>query len=308
VEIATRVDVLNDKAFGEVGPYEKLRGKAYFAVDPTNPRNQDIADIELAPRNAEGKVEFSADLFILKPKDPARGNGLVFFDVINRGNFRLLSTFSGGAPAGDPTSEAHFGNASLLNEGYTLVAVGWQFDVADELIGLQAWDKGRMGALLHTSIDGTRDLQDAPKVRNYYSAGSRHGSGTVPAGDGGGQFPNNTLAYTWAERGLMAALDAWARLDVEPPPSAHPRLADGTMIPHHELRFPAVPGVQWPTHVPGGYRVDVETSLSPLPFLLSQLDEDGNELGGIRLPEQRVPLATMTGWQFRSERLGAPTP
>jgi len=171
--------------------------------------------------------------------------------------------------------------------------------------GSEYWDKGRMGALLHTSIDGTRDLPDAPNVRNYYIAGSRHGSGTVPAGDGGGQFPNNTLAYTWAERGLMAALDAWARLDVEPPPSAHPRLADGTMIPHHELRFPAVPGVQWPTHVPGGYRVDVETALSPLPFLLSQLDEDGNELGGIRLPEQRVPLATMTGWQFRSERLGA---
>jgi hypothetical protein len=62
VEIASRVDVLNGKAFGDVGPYEKLHGKAYFAVDPKNPRNQVIADIDLAPRNRDGKVEFSADL------------------------------------------------------------------------------------------------------------------------------------------------------------------------------------------------------------------------------------------------------
>ena len=89
VEITRRVDVLNGKAFGDVGPYEKLHGKAYFAIDPQHPRNQVIADIGLAPRNREGKVEFSADLFILKPKDSARGNGVVFFDVVNRGSFRF---------------------------------------------------------------------------------------------------------------------------------------------------------------------------------------------------------------------------
>ena len=81
---------------------------------------------------------FSADLFILKPKDPARGNGVVFFDVVNRGRFRLLSTFSDATAADDPTTEAHFGDASLLTQGYTLVAVGWQFDVPEELIGVQA--------------------------------------------------------------------------------------------------------------------------------------------------------------------------
>src|SRR5262245_47816785 len=138
VEITRRVDVLNGKAFGAVGPYEKLHGKAYFAVDPANPRNQVIADINLAPRNREGKVEFSADLFILKPKDPSRGNGVVFFDVVNRGRFRLLSTFNAAEAADDPTVEAHFGDASLLVEGFTLVAVGWQFDVEEELIGLDA--------------------------------------------------------------------------------------------------------------------------------------------------------------------------
>jgi hypothetical protein len=64
--------------------------------------------------------------------------------------------------------------------------------------------------------------------------------------------------------------------------------------------------VLWPTHVPGGYRWDVATPLSALPFLLSRVDIDGNEIGGIRMPEQAVPLATLTGWQFRNERIGAP--
>ena len=130
--------MLNGKSFGNVGPYEKLWGTAHFAVDPSNPRNRVIADIDLAPRNREGKIEFSADLFILRPKDPKRGNGVVFFDVINRGRFRLLSTFSDAEAADDPTTEAHFGDQSLLLQGYTLVAVGWQFDVEDELIGFKA--------------------------------------------------------------------------------------------------------------------------------------------------------------------------
>jgi hypothetical protein len=172
--------------------------------------------------------------------------------------------------------------------------------------GSEYWDKGRLGALRHTSIDGTEDSSDAPNVRMYYIAGSRHGSGTVPATDGGGQFRNNTLDYDWAQRGLMAALDAWVREGKEPPPSRHPRLADGTLVPHHTLSFPAVPGVRWPTQVPGGYRWDVETPVSAMPFLLSQVDADGNEIGGLRLPEQAVPLATMTGWQFRGVQMGAP--
>ena len=172
--------------------------------------------------------------------------------------------------------------------------------------GSEYWDKGRLGALRHASVDGTADLPDAPNVRVYYVAGSRHGSGTVPATDGGGQFKNNPLNYTWAERALMEALDGWAREGKEPPESRHPRFADGTMVHHHQLKFPAVPGVQWPTNVPGGYRWDVDTPVSAMPFLLSQVDADGNETGGIRLPEQDVPLGTMTGWQFRSERIGAP--
>jgi hypothetical protein len=175
------------------------------------------------------------------------------------------------------------------------------FDSASEY-----WDKGRLAALRHASIDGTEDQADAANVRVYSVAGSRHGSGSVPATDGGGQFKNNTLNYEWLPRGLLKALDAWVRNGTEPPASRHPRFSDGTLVAHQDLRFPAVPGVLWPTHVPGGYRWDVATPLSALPFLLSRVDIDGNEIGGIRMPEQAVPLATLTGWQFRNERIGAP--
>src|SRR4029077_19098086 len=122
----------------------------------------------------------------------------------------------------------------------------------------------------------------------------------------GGQFKNNTLNYDWAQRGLLAALDAWVREGKEPPASRHPRFADGTLVARDDLRFPAIPGVQWPMQVPGGYRYDVESPMSALPFLVSQVDADGNEIGGIRLPEQAVPLATTTGWLFRGEAIGAP--
>src|SRR5712692_4749751 len=120
VEIQRREDVLGGKSFGNVGPYEKLVGKVYFAVDPDNPHNTIIVDLDKAAKNAQGKVEFSSDLYIIKPKDPSRGNGVVFFDIVNRGNKQLLRSFSRGGGSADPTKEADFGDGYLLNQGYTL--------------------------------------------------------------------------------------------------------------------------------------------------------------------------------------------
>ena len=546
VDIQRREDVLGGKSFGKVGPYEKLVGKVYVAVDPDNPHNKIIVDLDKAPKNAQGKVEFSSDLYIIKPKDPSRGNGVVFFDIVNRGNKQLLRSFSRGGGSADPTSEADFGDAYLLNQGYTLVAVGWQFDVGKGrgLVGLNApiatdhgkpitgwvrmwfisdkatlsysyvggyntrayspldlnnpqyrlteregifapsrliprdqwqfahdengtvvpdpnsiylksgmkagltyevayetqnppvaglglaairdmasalkndpgaiapgryaymygasqtgrlirhiiyegftideqgrkafdgafvqtgatgigsfnerfaqpnelgsftqtkfpilyktttdpitgrqdglgaripaglepkimlvdsaseyWDRGRLSALRHTSLDGREDAEDAPNVRVFMFAGTRHGAGSFPPADSGGQFKENTNDYRWGQRGLLAALDAWVRQGTPPPESRHPRLSDLTLVAREDLKFPPIPGVQWPTNVPGGYRGDLPGPYSALPFLVSKVDADGNDLGGIRLPEQAVPLATLTGWQFRSERIGAP--
>ena len=71
IEVKSRADVLAGQAFGAAGPYEKLSGTIYFAVDPRNTANQIIADIDKAPKNAAGKVEFSSDFYLIKPKDPA---------------------------------------------------------------------------------------------------------------------------------------------------------------------------------------------------------------------------------------------
>jgi len=125
IEISSRSDVLDGKSFGEAGAYEQLVGKAFFAVDTRHPRNRIIVDLDKAPRNAKGLVEFSADLSILKPKDPSRGNGVLFFDIINRGNSVLLGTFNRGEGA------TPLGDEFLMREGYTLVTVGWETDVAE---------------------------------------------------------------------------------------------------------------------------------------------------------------------------------
>ena len=74
-------------------------GKVDFALDPTLPQNRGIVDLALAPRNARGKVEFSADFYLLKPVDPARGNGRLFYEAGNRGTKRILSTFQNAANA-----------------------------------------------------------------------------------------------------------------------------------------------------------------------------------------------------------------
>jgi len=547
VEIRSTTDALGGRTFGSAGPYELLKGTIFFAVDPANPRNRVIADLDKAPKNAQGRVEFSSDLFIIRPKDRSKGNGVLFFDVVNRGNKSLLSVFSRGSRATDFTTESEFGDAWLLRQGYTLVFVGWQFDIAagKTLTGFTApiatengapikgwvrmpfipaaplasfaygggyntvnylpvnaqdrsyrltvregtfapsrlvprddwqfarvangvavpdpasialkggfqpgftyelayetqnppvaglgmaairdaasafrygsnqpaagtlaylygasqtgrlirhmihegftideagrkvfdaafiqtgavgvgsfnerfaqpnelgpftqtkfpflykttvdpvtgredglgaripagmepklflvdssseyWDRGRVAAMRHTAMDGSSDLDDAVNVRQYHLAGTKHGAGAFPAADNGGQFGENTNDYRWAQRGLMAALDAWARQGVEPPPSTHPNLKEGTLVAHRDFRFPAVPGVTQPSFVPGGYRADVPAPYAALPFLLPKVDADGSEVAGIRLPIVSVPLGTLTGWNFRSAKIGAPT-
>src|SRR5579872_4073292 len=124
VEISRRQDVLGGKAFGTVGAYEKLVGKVYYAVAPENPHNRIIADLDKAPRNSQGKVEFSADVDILRPKDAARGNGVLLFDLVNRGRMQLLNIFNHATTSADPATGAEFGDGFLLRQGYTRGFIG----------------------------------------------------------------------------------------------------------------------------------------------------------------------------------------
>jgi hypothetical protein len=548
VEITSKQDVLGGKTFGTVGAYEKLKGKVYFAIDPTNAHNKIIADLDKAPKDAQGKVEFSADIFIIRPKDPSHANGSIIFDIPNRGHKGVLSSFNRAKGSNDPTTEEEFGDGFLMRLGYTIVSPGWEFDIpkapdlvlltapvatdngktitgwlpthpwfipnkkvdsynyasgeftpayppldpknpeyrlterpalvsfprlipredwqfarmengqvvpdvnwvtmkggfkpgmvyelayessnppvagvgfaavrdlasaikygtdpivkgsyvytfgssqvgrwqrqliyegftideqgrkaidalfiqtggtgvgsfnerwaqADELgsytqtkfpiryetttdpitgkrdglgakipAGLEPkvlevdteseyYDRGRVDSLRHTSMDGSMDLPDPPNVRIFLLAGARHGSGTWPPTQvESQQLEMDPLEYRFAQRALLEDLDVWVKKGVAAPPSLHPLVSDHTAVPLTELRFPNVPGIQWPIHVPGGFRSDlIAGPTSVLPFLLPQVDKDGNVTSGLRLPEQSVPLGTYGGWAFRSESYG----
>ena len=146
LEIVRREVVLNGKAFGAVGPYEKLVGTVHFALDPALPANAGIVDLTLAPRNPRGLVEFSADFYLLKPVDPAKGNGRLFYEAGNRGTKRILPVFQRATGSADPSTAAEYGNGALMEQGYTLLWMGWQWDVPEGRMRMQipiATDQGR---------------------------------------------------------------------------------------------------------------------------------------------------------------------
>ena len=89
----TRIDIVTRTDVGSSG-YEKIVGTLHFAVDPRDPRNRVVADLEQAPRNAAGLVEFSADVYLLRPRDATRGNGAALVEVSNRGSRGLLREFN----------------------------------------------------------------------------------------------------------------------------------------------------------------------------------------------------------------------
>ena len=115
--------------FGVTGAYEKLVGKAYGEVDPKSPLNKIIVDLDKAPRNSRGKVEYWTDIFILKPVDTSRGNGKIFYDAPNRGSKRILMFLNDAPENNDPSTLKDAGNGFLMRQGYTIVWSGWQGDL-----------------------------------------------------------------------------------------------------------------------------------------------------------------------------------
>lgn len=130
VEVIHRAAVLNGRAWGKSGPYEKISCRMYFAVDPKNPHNRQIVDLEKAPRNSNGEVQFSADLYVLRPI--SGGNGSLLLEIPNRGGKGLLAIVEGATAATDPNTAEEFGDGYLMSQGYTIAWLGWQWDVHDE--------------------------------------------------------------------------------------------------------------------------------------------------------------------------------
>jgi hypothetical protein len=552
IEVKSRGD-LSPQPAGAAGPYERLTGIIYFAVDPANPVNQIITDIDKAPRNAKGLVEFSSDFELLKPTDPARGNGTILYEVSNRGGRGMVNFFNrGGAERG--------GDEFLFAQGFTLMWIGWQFDVplgperlrvyapiaknadgsaitglvrsdfvvsqpateaslADRghqaypvsnpndaanvmtvrdsvegtrrIVPREQWQFtadgksvrlaagfepkqiyevvyraqdppvvgvgpaavrdaiskikytgapelglapgavkrsiafgisqsgrflrtflyygfnedeshrkvfdgmmphvagggrgsfnhrfaqpsrdahpfinffyptdifpftdaeqtdpatgvtdgllthatkpafqprifytnssyeywGRSASLYHTTIDGTKDARLPSNVRGYLLSAGQHGVAGFPPTRSIGQQLNNPLDYRWAMRALLVAMNTWVTDGTAPPPSALPRVDNGTLVAPDKMKFPKLPSVNVATVPHKAYRADYGPDFitkgivvneppaiaAAFPILVPQVDADGNELAGIKMPELTVPVATYTGWNLFNEKSG----
>ena len=130
-EVLQSAPAFEGRSFGSVGSYVKITARATIAVDPGDPRNAVIADIDRAPRNAQGRVEATSDVVILRPADASRGNGTLLLDVPNRGRKLAPQLFDDaqqpGANVADKATDAGLGFTHA--EGYTMVWVGWQADI-----------------------------------------------------------------------------------------------------------------------------------------------------------------------------------
>lgn len=179
---------------------------------------------------------------------------------------------------------------------------------------------GRAASLIHITADGKHDAAISPGTRIYFMAGVQHFPRNLPLSKQGTQYDINVADHRPIQRALLADLEAWVKDGVAPPPSAYPHLSEGQLTGLEGLKFPALAGVTTPQHPRIARRLDFgpefETQgiilqapprvLGAFPLLVPQTDADGIDLGGIRLPEVAVPLATLTGWNLRTAQRGAP--
>ncbi|MGY8959872.1 MAG: alpha/beta hydrolase domain-containing protein, partial [Alphaproteobacteria bacterium] len=143
----TQSPVYDGRVFGDVGAYERLSGYVIGAVDPADPRNAGIVNLDKAPRNSDGLVEYKSDLCILRPVDAAKNNGWLFHEILNRGSKRVISRANSGPAINTMEAPEDAGTGFLMNEGYTMVWTGWQDDIDR--------DEGRMCADYPIAADAT---------------------------------------------------------------------------------------------------------------------------------------------------------
>lgn len=135
IEVNDRAPFAEGASYGRSGVYEILNGRLHFELDPKDPANARIVDLALAPVNERGRVEFWSDFTLLKPVDPAKGNGTLLYDVHNRGNKLALWTFNEGVRTNTPAGPEHAGNGFLMREGYSVLWTGWSGEIQDDGTG-----------------------------------------------------------------------------------------------------------------------------------------------------------------------------
>ena len=168
----------------------------------------------------------------------------------------------------------------------------------------------RAGSLTHTKEDASADAPLASTSRLYFLSGTPHAAGPLPLARQQTRYALNFAEQRWVLRALLDDLDRWITSATEPPPSRHPTLARRELVAREAVRFPTIPSLPFPDYMPGVWRMDYgadyaiqrvittepPTLGAPYPVLVPQVDADGNDKGGIALPEVAVPLGTYTGW------------
>ena len=170
---------------------------------------------------------------------------------------------------------------------------------------------GRAASLIHTQ-------PAASDTRIYFITGAQHGAGHFPPSTTEAKYPSNPLDYRYVMRALLTAMNRWLIDGTEPPTSSYP--ADDQLTTPAKLKFPAIPGVKPPARAHTAYHVDYGPQFRTAGLItkeppvigkafharVPEVDADGNETSGIRLPELVHPLGTYTGWNYRRENIGAP--
>jgi len=208
---------------------------------------------------------------------------------------------------------------SVIGQSDGLLGVCDRDDVTPKVFytntSTEYWNRG--ASLTHTDILGQKDADVHPLVRIYHFASTQHGPGDVPV-NASVDLPPNPVNFRYGLRALLVALDEWVRDGVTPPQSCYGKIADGTLVALPEVKWPKIPDMPIPKRIRQPMRlnwgdrwsegiIDLEPAEmgKPYPVLLPQVDEDGNELLGIRMPDVAVPLGTFTGWRYRTPAMGA---
>jgi len=179
----------------------------------------------------------------------------------------------------------------------------------------------RAGSLTHTTDDGQSDAPLAANSRLYFLAGTAHSSGPQPQRRGerfrGYRYGINFAEQRWVLRALLLDLDAWLTSDTPPPPSRYPTLDRTDLVTRERVRFPTIPTLPFASYLPPVFRMNLgerytttrvitqePPQLGPAyPVLVPQVNADGNDIGGIVLPEIAAPLGTFTGWNLAQPTL-----
>ncbi len=179
----------------------------------------------------------------------------------------------------------------------------------------------RAGSLTHTTDAGAGDVELAPTSRLYFLSGTAHSSGPLPRQRDerfrGYQNGVNFAEQRWVLRALLLDMDAWVRSNTEPPASRYPTIARAELVAREQVRFPALLRLPFAGYVPPVFRMNLGAGFTtsrvitqepptlgaPYPVLVPQVNSDGNDIGGIALPEVTVPLGTFTGWNLSNPPL-----